>query len=323
MSVAHRGTRGTGSASLLALCFVVACAGGDARPATAPPPPVPVVPVPAPPPAPLDVSGWVHATDGTMPLVIIAPHGGDLAPAELPDRTCAGCETVNDANTQALAIAIADAFEARVGRRPFVVINRLSRRKFDANRDRTEATGGHSPLDPMWDLFHARVDSAKARATRIHPHALVIDLHGHAHAVPRLELGYLLTGSNLRLADSLLAPLMPQSSIARLDTASQSGARGAALVRGPLALGTRLATAGYPSVPSAQDPAPQSADAYFNGGYNTLRHGSRAAGTVDAVQLECYNAGVRDSPANRALFAEVLATALLGFLADHYHWVPA
>jgi len=265
----------------------------------------------------------VDATDGTIPLVIIAPHGGDLSPAELPDRTCGGCVTVNDANTQALALEIADAFERRVGRRPFVVINRLHRRKFDANRDRTEATGGFARLDPMWDLLHLRVDSAKARATRVHPRALVIDLHGHAHAVPRLELGYLLSAASLRLADSLLTPLLSTSSLAALDVATTGVDRGTALLRGPRALGTRLADAGYPSVPSAQDPAPATADEYFNGGYNTMRHGSRNGGAVDAVQIECNHAGVRDTAPNRTAFAEGLVTALLAWFADQYGWVPA
>ncbi len=257
-----------------------------------------------------------------MPLVIVAPHGGDLAPDNVPDRQCAGCETLNDANTQELALAIADAFERRVGRRPFVVANRLHRRKFDGNRERTEATGGHTPLDPLWDLLHLSIDSAKARALRLHPRALLVDLHGHAHAIARLELGYLLTAAELRLADSLLGPRVGASSIARLGATATSGDRGALLLRGPRALGTRLALAGYPAVPSAADPAPREGDAYFTGGYNSRRHGSLDGSAVDAIQLECHNAGVRDTAANRAAFAESLVTALLAFLADHYAWAP-
>ncbi|MCE9601208.1 MAG: hypothetical protein K8S21_03210 [Gemmatimonadetes bacterium] len=273
--------------------------------------------------APLDVTGWVAATDGTMPLVIVAPHGGDLVPTELPDRTCAGCETVNDANTRALAIEIADAFARRIGKRPFVVANLLSRRKFDANRDLTEATGSYAPLAPLWTLFHQRIDSAKARAARVHPRALLIDLHGHAHAVPRLELGYLLSAANLRLPDSIVTPLMFASSIARLDSSARSGDAGVVLLRGARSLGTRFAQSGFPAVPSASDPAPAVSDAYFNGGYDTQRHGSQVAGPVDAIQIECNYAGVRDTPAARANFAEAFVTATLAYLADHYGWVPA
>jgi len=302
-------------ASWLALLGVAAgCGGASAEPSGTPPPTTP-------PPA-LDVSGWVSARDGTMPVVIVAPHGGDLSPDNLPDRQCAGCEVLNDANTQELAQAVGDAFERRTGRRPFVVANRLHRRKFDGNRERAEATGGHAPLDPMWDRLHLAIDSAKARALRLHPRALLIDLHGHAHDIARLELGYLLTSAELRLADSLLGPRLGASSIARLGAVAASGDRGATLVRGPRALGTRLAVAGYPAVPSASDPAPRDGDPYFSGGYNTRRHGSLDGGAVDAIQLECNYAGVRDTAAARAAFAEALVTALLAYLADHYSWLP-
>lgn len=274
-------------------------------------------------PAPLDVSAWMSAIDGTMPLIIVAPHGGDLSPAELPDRSCTGCVTGNDLNTRELANAISAAFEARTGRRPFVVANRLHRRKFDANRDEGEATDDYSALSPLWTLFHSRIDSAKARATRIHPRALLIDLHGHGHAIRRLEIGYLLSETQLRLADSLVAPYVRSaSSIARLDSAAVSRDAGASLLRGSRSLGTRLAAAGFPSVPSATDPAPGPLDPYFEGGYNTQRHGSLTGGRVDAIQIESHYSGVRDSAASRAAFADAFVTAMLDYLADHYGWSP-
>jgi N-formylglutamate amidohydrolase len=275
-----------------------------------------------PPPPPHDVAPWVNASDGTMPLVLLAPHGGDLSPAELPDRSCAGCVLLNDANTQALATAVSDAFFTRTGLRPFVVVNRLHRRKFDAHRELTEATDGYVALEPLWDLWHERVDSAKARATRVHPRALLLDLHGHAHAIARIELGYLLTASHLRETDEQLSARLGNSSIARLDSVGLAGARGAAMLRGAGALGSRLATLGFASVPSDVDSAPLVGQEYFNGGYNTERHGSQASGAVDAIQLEHHYAGLRDTPANRAAYAEALVTALLAYLDDHYGWSP-
>ncbi len=298
----------------LALVGAAACSG-EGGGGTAPPPGG------GPPPA-LDVSAWVTASDGAMPLVLVAPHGGDLSPSALPDRNCPACVTTNDANTQALLYAISDAFQARIGRRPFVVVNRLHRRKFDANRDRAEATDGFAALDPMWDLFHARIDSAKARATRVHPRALLLDLHGHAHTIQRLELGYLLSDARLRLDDAGLTPFVATSSIARLDSVGRAGTRGAAMLRGPLALGSRLALLGYPAVPSAADPAPLAGEPYFEGGFNTARHGSAIRGPVDAIQVEHHFTGVRDTPEHRAAYAEALVTALLVYFGDHYGWTP-
>lgn len=305
--------RGAGGCTVLALLLSVACGSPEGATGGTPPPAPP-------PPPPLDVSGWVTSLPGSIPFILVAPHGGDLVPDALPDRRCAGCETANDANTQELAHEVADAFARRIGRRPHLVINRVHRRKFDANRERVEATGNHAPLDGLWELFHQRIDSARAAATREVPRALLVDLHGHAHTIARLELGYLLSAGDLRLPDSLLGPRVAASSIARLGPAGASGDRGAALVRGARALGTRLALAGYPAVPSASDPAPAAGDPYFTGGYNTQRHGSLAGGPIDAIQLECNFAGVRDTVASRRAFAEALVTALLAFLDDHYGW---
>lgn len=304
----------------MAALLVISCGGsGDSAPAgpTAPNPPTGN---PTTPSAPLNISGWVTATVGTIPLVIIAPHGGDLSPEELPNRACAGCVTLNDADTQALAYAIADAFQARVGKRPFVVVNRLHRRKFDANRDLAEATGGYAPLNPFWSLLHERIDSAKAGALRVHPRALVIDLHGHAHQKQRLELGYLLTSTQLRGTDAALTAALTGSSIARLATLRPASDSGVLLLRGPRALGSRLADLGVPSVPSDVDPAPLAGDDFFSGGYNTNRHGSLLGGAVDAIQIETHYAGIRDTAENRALFADRLVTALLGLLGDYYGW---
>ena len=308
-------TRRTLAGALLA--GVVACATGDPERGTSPPPTGVVSP-----PPPLPFTTWVDLENGTMPLVLIAPHGGDLTPSDLPDRTCAGCVTVNDANTRALALAIATAFDVRVNRRPFLVVNRLQRRKFDGNRDLVEATGGHLPLEPFWYLYQSRIDSAVAGARRVHPRALVIDLHGHGHAVPRLEIGYLTSAASLRLADGLLGPLVAQSSIGGLHRAAVSGDSGVVLLRGPRALGTRFRTLGVPAVPSDVDPAPLVDQDYFNGGYNTSRRGSTTGGAVDAIQIETHYAGVRDTPESRFAFAEAFVTALLAYLQDHYGWRP-
>lgn len=137
-----------------------------------------------------DPNGWMEYIPGDAPIVIIAPHGGTLTPTELPDRTCSGCETANDLNTQDLARRIVDAFYTRTGARPHLVVNRLSRKKFDANRDLAEASGGTAKLSAPWTWFHAAIDSAEQRIVQRSGRGLVIDLHGHAHDVDRLELGY-------------------------------------------------------------------------------------------------------------------------------------
>lgn len=306
-------TVAAGSVLLAAACV----SGDDGSGITPPPTPRPPAPTPV-----YDPTAWVNSSDGTIPLVIIAPHGGDLSPFSLPVRTCAGCVTGNDTNTQPLANEIAAAFERRIGRRPFLVINRLHRSRFDGNRDQAEATGSYAPLFGVWEHWQASIDSARVRAARVHARAIVIDLHGHGHAIPRLELGYLLTATQLRLPDDQLHATITNSSVARLHQLKPAGDSGAALIRGPRSLGSRLAALGVPSVPSDATPAPLVGEDYFNGGYNTVRHGSRAGGTADAIQIETHFPGIRDTEANRRAFAEHLVTALLGVLDDYYGWTP-
>jgi N-formylglutamate amidohydrolase len=273
--------------------------------------------------AQIDPLAYIEYTPGDAPLVIIAPHGGTVRPAGLPDRTCAGCETSNDLETQALARLIVDRFQAATGRRPHLVVNRLHRVKFDANREVDEATGGTAALRAPWSWLHTAVDSAKATVQRQHGRGLVIDLHGHAHTIARLELGYLLDGAALRASDSTLATsgALQQSSVARLGRDTRSATdRSPALLRGPRSLGTLLASRGFAAVPSASDPAPRAGEPFFEGGYNTRRHGSLDGSALDAIQIEAPNAGVRDTEANRERFADAVVQSLRTYLATHYGW---
>lgn len=293
---------------------IAACGGVSGGAAVA----GPSTPTPA-----LDTTGFLEFVAGTAPLVIVAPHGGSLKPVNIPDRTCAGCEFLADANTEDLARLVVEAFVRRTGKRPFLALNHLHRIKFDGNRELDEATGSHSLLNGVWNSWQDNLDSVSARAARAHAgRGLYIELHGHAHAVARIEIGYLLTAAQLRSSDAVLSSgaAMRQSSIARLVNDTRSGAADVVLLRGAPSLGALLYGAGYPAVPSPSDPAPKDGDSYFNGGYNTVRHGSLNGGLTDAVQLECNFAGVRDTAANRAAFADVLASILQQYLKAQYGW---
>jgi hypothetical protein len=57
---------------------------------------------------------------------------------------------------------------------------------------------------------------------------------------------------------------------------------------------------------------------YFNGGYNTVEHGSRDSGTVSGVQIESNYTGVRDTSTSRAAFGTELADALDVFFSTHF-----
>lgn len=271
-----------------------------------------------------DAAGWVEYTMGNAPLIISAPHGGLLAPSSLPDRSCAGCNVVNDDNVQELARSVAAQFAARTGTRVHLVINLLRRSKLDANRDLVEATGGNAVLTPTWTAYHGFIDTSRARIAASTGRGLLLDLHGHGHAIPRLELGYLISAADLRLGDQQLAAanVIASSSIARLAAVAIDHPAPVALLRGPASLGALFVKNGFPAVPSPADPAPAAADEYFTGAYTTLRHGSVGGGAVDAVQVEAFRTGARDTPANIEKYAAAIVAAALEYLRVHYGWAP-
>jgi len=255
-------------------------------------------------------NGYVEFHAGDAPLVLSAPHGGSLTPAEIPDRTVG--TTVTDVNTDPLARALAAAFLAGTGRRPHLVIARLRRTKLDPNREIIEAAAGNPWAERAWREYHGFLEAARVAAAA-GPRPFYVDLHGHGHPAQRLEWGYLLSAGDLGRTDPELdaGPFAAQSSIRSL--AQAVGGSFAELLRGTGSLGGRFEAAGYPSVPSPATPAP-GADPYFDGGYSTARHGSRDGGPVSGVQLEMNFTGVRDTEANRLAFAAAAAEILAAWV---------
>lgn len=268
----------------------------------------------------LGAQGYIEYRAGNLPIIITAPHGGRLEPASIPDRTCATCTTVMDANTMELAYQIDTALRQVFGCFPNIIINRLHRKKLDANREIVEAANGSADAEVAWQEWHQYIQAAKNDVVKRYGRGILIDLHGHGHTIQRLELGYLLNGSDFRLSDSIIST--PQyrdlSSIKNLVLNNLNGFNAAQLIRGTFALGTLLAAKNFPAVPSQQDLAPNVGDDYFNGGYNTVRHGSRDSTKIDAIQIECNLTGVRNTYENRNRFATELANALKVYLAKHY-----
>jgi hypothetical protein len=259
---------------------------------------------------------YVDFTAGTLPVIVSAPHGGTLQPASIPNRTTG--TTVRDTNTELLAEDIHAAFATRAaGGTPHTIIVRLHRLKLDANREIVEAAAGNPIAERTWREYHGFIEAAREAVLAQHGRGFYIDLHGHGHAIQRLELGYMLTSSDLAGTDAALnLPAMVTKSSVR--TLAETGLlTHAELVRGQHSLGTLLEGRGFPSVPSTQQPNPGS-DPFFSGGYNTGRHGSRDGGTIDGVQIEANMTGVRDTQANRRAFAAALADAMVEYVGRHY-----
>lgn len=268
---------------------------------------------------------------GNAPIILTAPHGGSLTPSTIPDRVAGQCggaaTTVTDANTADLVRQMQQRVYARYGVYPHIIISLLSRRKLDPNRVGIEAACGNAEAAAALAEWHAFIDEAKAMVVHTSGRGWYMDVHGHAHAVPRLELGYLLTGSNLNASDSVLNASVTLPTVSSIHSIVQQSAFAFSdVVRGPRSLGALFASRGYRAIPSDADPRPDDAD-YFNGGDNTRRHGcgrdavalgGRADGLICGVQLEANFAGVRDNAANRGRFADTTAVVLELFLREQW-----
>jgi N-formylglutamate amidohydrolase len=259
---------------------------------------------------------YVEYIPGELPLVLSAPHGGSLEPAEIPNRTYG--ETVTDSNARETVLAVRQALIERTGKAPHVVISHLRRTKLDPNREIGEAAQGNPFAENAWQEFHGFLEIATGSVAKGYGSGFYIDIHGHGHAIARAELGYLLTSTQLNRTDAEInvPGLAAQSSIRAL--AASSPLPFDQLLRGSTSLGGLMQKEGIRSVPSPGDPSPGSND-YFTGGYNTERHGSLEAGrTVSSVQIELPFPGIRDTDANRRAFGQALAKAVEAFMTEHF-----
>jgi N-formylglutamate amidohydrolase len=262
-------------------------------------------------------ANYIEYVAGNLPLILSVPHGGTLEPAEIPDRTCG--ETVTDSYTKELAASIREEIMELTGCTPHIVICHLKRTKLDANREADIATCGNQFADTAWNEYHTFIDSATAAVERSWSKGLLIDIHGHGHAIQRLELGYLLSAVQLAYPDASLnqAAIIEISSIRSLAGMNVNNLTHADLLHGLHSLGTMFAAKGYPAVPGIDEPYPFPGEPYFSGGYITGRHGSSGKGSVDAIQMEC-NQDVRFEATARNSFAAASAAIFLNYLIRHY-----
>mgnify|MGYP000111972208 CR=1 FL=1 len=270
-------------------------------------------------------NNYIEYHAGDLPIIISAPHGGYIEPSGIPDRSCSSCVTVRDGGTEEISYDLDSAIQQVFGGRAHIIINKLARKKLDANREIGQAAMGNTQAETAWHEYHQFIQAAKDSCVAKYGTALYIDLHAHGHPNQRIELGYLLRSSQLRLPNNQINSqnLHNSCSIKHLKNVLNPSTDFSELLRGSECMGELLHDIGYPSVPSASDTAPAVGESYFNGGYNTARHGSRDSTTVNGIQFELNYQGIRNSSMNRQSFAEGLACVLKSYLDKWYFDVDA
>lgn len=259
-------------------------------------------------------AGYTEYIPGRLPVILAASHGGLLSPSEVRDRTLG--VTATDRETQDVLRRMASELEALLGERPHTVVSHLRRLKLDPNREVSEAAQGDPFAERAWEEYHGFIDVARGQVQTQEGRGLFVDVHGHGHAIQRLEWGYLLSAIDLDGdASDLNRPSIVEKSSLR-DLAGRSLQPFSEIIRGAHSMGGLMAQRGVRGVPSPAEPSPGS-DPYFRGGYSTRRHGSRDGGTVSGLQVELNWIGRRETPEGRQEFAEAFAEAVVEFLDTH------
>jgi N-formylglutamate amidohydrolase len=129
----------------------------------------------------LGTNGYVEYIPGDLPIVISVPHGGDLQPADMPDRTCNDPVYATDLYTIELAKQIDSAFFELTGCHPHLIISHLHRRKLDCNRTLLPAACNDPQAVIAWNEFHGFITQAQTSVLTQFGEGFYVDLHGHGN----------------------------------------------------------------------------------------------------------------------------------------------
>ncbi len=237
---------------------------------------------------------------GDLPIIISAPHGGNLAvPGATPRKGDglktgpAGFRTARDSGTEELALLVVEELDKRLEGSPTCVISRVHRKYVDFNRA-PEIGVEQQQARVVHDLYHQTLREAVSEIRRTHQFGLLIDIHGQGSSKSTVYRG---TSNGLTT----------QGLQTRVGREAHTGEK---------SLNGLLTSHGWTMHPNPFDGKEQSG---FTGGYIVRTYGSHQPDGIDAVQLE-FGANYR-SAANRGKYAEELADAIIEY-AELYLKLP-
>jgi N-formylglutamate amidohydrolase len=127
-------------------------------------------------------SELVEVTEGRLPIVITAPHGGTSAipgTEERKNNTLPGFVLVTDTRTDVLARETAREIEKSFGKKPWVVIAKFSRKYADANRPAKYGAESDAARE-QHKLYHDSVRKAVDTVRLKFGKGILLDIHAQA-----------------------------------------------------------------------------------------------------------------------------------------------
>lgn len=201
---------------------------------------------------------------GTIPIILSAPHGGRSRIPDVPERQGVAVKKfvkTRDQNTAELAERLADAMHRRLPGNVYLVVARFDRKYLDVNRP-AEAAYESPDARPSYEAYHCALREACREVQRKWGRGLLLDLHGQAAR-----------------ADAVFVGTTDGKSVSALRERF-----GAEALRGPQGFLGQLEQSGWVLVPASGSDARE--DRRFNGGYIVQTYGSHRGTGIDAVQLE-------------------------------------
>lgn len=257
-------------------------------------------------------NNWIEYIAGNLPIIIAAPHGGELTPDTVPVFNDG---LAQDGGSQDYARATAQTLYELTGKHPHLVINHLMRNRLNLNRAPEDDNFNNPLAMQAWQEFHGYINQAKFWVSEACGKGMYFDLHTNGHEHGYNELGYLLSRDELNLPKDALNLLANESSVKHLVSYSHQTLFDVLL--GPNSFGNILHDQlELLTIPNSQD-TPFAFD-YFTGGYNTKTHGSRDGGVIDSIQIESHWRNVNNGEATRLDYSQKLANAMQDYLQYWY-----
>lgn len=239
-----------------------------------------------------DLEALVLTGEGSIPILISAPHGGTLGIPGVEPREGKGLKTGpsgffvgRDGGTQELALAVVEAIEEEVGEKPYFVISATHRKYLDPNRPASIALEDNA-MQPVYDRYHQTMVKFTTQIINNHQQGLLLDLHGQGSKRDTVFRGT----SNGKTVSRLIREF------------------GKSAHEGEQSFFGILQSAGWTVHPNPFDGKEQSG---FTGGYIVQTYGSHQAIGIDAMQLEM--GAIYRTKESRERIARELAKAIVQY----------
>jgi N-formylglutamate amidohydrolase len=236
----------------------------------------------------MKVTNLVLVQRGALPIILTAPHGGEVLVSGISIRTQG--KKATDTKTFGLTKALVKELHDRLGRTPYVVAAKFRRKYIDANRPEAEAFEDPR-AKPLYEDYHAHIRQFANELRQQNPYgALLIDIHGQSDDVSTVHQG---------TRDGLTVKRLLEE-------------HGIASLIGPKSILGTLHAAGYAVFPANTALGKPLEDRRFRGGYTVITYGSHNSDGIDAIQLE-IGSNLRKNPK----FAKDLGQAIAKFYKSY------